>query len=135
MHGSCVAVDGAAVLILGQSGAGKSALALRLMAYGARLVADDQVDLCLEDGCVMARAPKGIAGLIEARGVGILNADAIVKAPLALVVDLDVEETERIPPQRVMTLSGCALPLLHRSDALHFDAAILQFLRDGRSDR
>ncbi len=135
VHASCVAVDGAAVLILGPSGAGKSALALTLMAYGAQLVADDQVDLALEDGRVVVRAPVMIAGLIEARGVGILNADAIPKAPLVLVVDLDVVELDRVPTLRQIAILGCELPLLHRIDALHFGPAILQFLRAGRSDR
>ncbi|WP_458791836.1 HPr kinase/phosphorylase [Yoonia sp. MH D7] len=135
VHGSCVAVDGAAVLILGQSGAGKSALALTLMAFGARLVADDQVDLRLDGGRVVASAPAQIRGLVEARGVGVLNAECSDTAPLALVVDMDVEEHDRVPMSRWIAILGCELPLLHRVDGLHFGPAILQFLRAGRSDR
>lgn len=135
LHASCVAVDGKAVLILGQSGAGKSALALTLMAYGARLVADDQVDLRVHDGRVIARAPSAIAGLVEARGMGILNAEVCDNAPLALVVDLDEVEVERMPTLRQVTVSGCVLPLFKRIDSLHFAPAILQFLRAGRSER
>lgn len=135
LHATSVAVDGQAVLIIGQSGAGKSALALTLMAYGAQLVADDQVALDLESGRVVARAPAAIAGLIEARGVGVLHAEHIDKAPLALVVDLDIVELDRVPMPRQITILGCELPLLHRVDALHFGAAILQFLRAGRSNR
>ena len=71
LHASCVGLDGDAVLILGKSGAGKSALALTLMAYGAQLVADDRVVLRPVDGRIIASAPDTIAGLIEARGVGI----------------------------------------------------------------
>ena len=135
MHESCVAVDGKAVLILGESGTGKSTLALTLMAFGADLVADDRVILQEDAGQVMASAPATIAGLIEARGVGILNADAIVNARLALVVDLDVVEGERLPTLRQITILGCKLPLLHRVEGIHFGPAILQLLRAGRSDR
>ncbi len=64
-HASCVAYGGRGVLILGASGRGKSALALRLMALGAVLVADDRTDLCREGDSVMARAPDAIKGMIE----------------------------------------------------------------------
>ena len=135
LHAACVGLDGSAVLILGKSGAGKSALALTLMAYGAQLVADDRVVLRLADGQIMASAPDTIAGLIEARGVGILKAAFLPNATLALIVDLDRPEHDRIPPPRHMTVLGHDLPLLHRVDGLHFAPAILQFLRAGRSER
>ncbi|RME65602.1 MAG: aldolase, partial [Alphaproteobacteria bacterium] len=45
VHGTCVAIDGAGVLILGPSGAGKSDFALRLIDEGAVLVADDYTDV------------------------------------------------------------------------------------------
>ena len=65
IHGSCAARDGAAVLLLGPSGSGKSDLALRLLDRGFLLVADDQV--LIEDG--VARAPPPLAGLLELRGL------------------------------------------------------------------
>ena len=45
IHASCVAIGGKGVLLLGDSGAGKSDLALRLIDEGARLVADDRAEL------------------------------------------------------------------------------------------
>src|SRR3546814_6063070 len=45
IHASCVAAGNGGVLILGQSGQGKSDLALRLIDRGARLVADDRCDV------------------------------------------------------------------------------------------
>ena len=72
IHASCVAIGGKGVLILGDSGAGKSDLALRLIDDGAKLVADDRTELYAARGTLCARAPKSIAGLIEVRGLGII---------------------------------------------------------------
>lgn len=55
IHASCVAIGAKGVLILGESGAGKSDLALRLMDEGARLVADDRTELYAAKGRLMAR--------------------------------------------------------------------------------
>ncbi|KFE33987.1 HPr kinase/phosphorylase [Thioclava atlantica] len=133
VHASVVALDpGRGVLIRGASGAGKSALALRLMAYGAHLVADDRVDLSVEDGALIARAPAAIAGRIEARGVGILNAEALERARIILCVDLDRIETDRLPTCRKDSLLGVELPLVLRVQHDHFDVAILQWLKGGR---
>lgn len=135
LHGSCVALDpGRGVLILGPSGAGKSALALRLMALGAQLVADDQVELApAPDGVgVMAAAPDTIRGMIEARGLGLLRAQTLPAARLALVVDLAREETERLPPQRETVLLGRSVPLVLRVQHGHLDVAVLQWLKGGR---
>jgi serine kinase of HPr protein (carbohydrate metabolism regulator) len=73
IHASTVAFgrDGG-IVILGPSGAGKSTLALRLIATGAQLVADDRTIVLAHAGRLYARAPRRIAGRIEARGLGIL---------------------------------------------------------------
>jgi HPr kinase/phosphorylase len=88
LHATCVAVDGRGVLILGPSGSGKSALALRLLSLGARLVADDRTEVTVTGGRLVARCPVQIAGLIEARGVGLLRAPAVDQAEVALVATL-----------------------------------------------
>lgn len=132
LHASCVAVSGRGVLILGASGAGKSGLALQLMALGAQLVSDDRTRLIRRDDCVIARAPAAIAGRIEARGLGILGAEALTEAAVHLVVDLDRAEPDRLPPLREYPLLGLAVPLCHRSETVHFPAAIVQYIRGGR---
>ncbi|WP_102224078.1 HPr kinase/phosphorylase [Acidimangrovimonas sediminis] len=132
IHASCVALEGRGVLILGPSGAGKSALALQLMALGARLVADDRTSLMPRGGRLIARAPAAIFGRIEARGIGILAADALDEAEIALAVDLGATETSRLPPERVFTAQGCAVPLCHGPATGHFPAALVQYLRAGR---
>ena len=114
VHGTCVVVGDAGVLIRGGPGAGKSDLALRLIDDGARLVSDDRVRLQLRGGAVIASAPKAIKGMIEVNGIGLtrLEADRITgEAPLALLVDLvRAGGTERLPRPQEETVLGVNLP-------------------------
>ena len=135
VHASAVALGPRGVLVLGPSGSGKSGLALTLMAFGAQLVADDRVVLSSIDGLPWMSAPDTIAGLIEARGVGLLRADAAPGAWLSLVVDLARIETHRLPPPRELLVGGHPIPLVHKMESTHFAAAILQYLKAGRSAR
>ncbi|MGH1356963.1 MAG: HPr kinase/phosphorylase [Thalassovita sp.] len=127
-----MALNGAAVCILGESGAGKSGLALQLMAFGADLVADDRCRIWRDGGELMVDAPDTIRGQIEARGIGILNAHAAGPVPIRLWVDLDQEETHRLPPEREKVCLGVSRPIVHNVRAQHFATAILQILRAGR---
>lgn len=135
MHANCVAFDGAAVLILGPSGSGKSALSLELMAYGARLVADDQVTLRAHQGQLIANAPRTISGIIESRGFGILNADTIGDVPIRFALDLGQQAIDRVPERQFITILGCDVPLHHRPDGVSLAPVILQYLRSGLSNR
>lgn len=112
VHASCVDIAGAGVLILGPSGAGKSDLALRLVADGAFLVADDQVALEARHGQVLARGPESIAGLIEARGCGILRAPRKLSTVLRIVVQLVSAVPERLPAPASWEPPGAGLPRL-----------------------
>lgn len=132
LHASCVAVNGRGLLVLGKSGAGKSALALQLMALGAELVADDRTDLWREEDRIFATAPPALAGLIEARGVGILRVPALDRAEIGLVADLDQRECNRLPPLRHMMVLGTRLPLVHGAENAHLAPALLQYLRHHR---
>lgn len=135
IHGTSVAFktgnEHAGALIVGAPGSGKSELALELMALGARLVADDQTRLGLHDGRVMLSSPTVLRGLIEMRFVGLLRADTLETAPLALVVDLDTEETDRLPEPRWQVIEGCRVPLLRKCASRAFAAAIRQYLVQG----
>ena len=109
--GTCVAVEGAGVLIRGPSGSGKSDLALRLIVAGAALVADDAVAIEATDGGLVARAPAAIRGLLEARGLGIVRLDPAPSAPLVCVVDLvRPEDVERHPEPATARVLGVAVP-------------------------
>jgi HPr kinase/phosphorylase len=113
VHATTVAIGGRAVLLRGASGSGKSDLALRLIDAGARLVADDQSRLCRDGDAILVRAPEAIAGLIEARGVGILRVDGIAGARLALIADLVApERVERLPEPSSETIFGLAIPVI-----------------------
>ena len=133
LHASCVARDGRAVLIMGGAGSGKSALSLDLISHGAILVSDDQTQLNVRNGALWAQAAPNIQGLIEARGVGILNADAQPEAQVALCVDMSKTETVRLPQWHTISRLGVSLPLLFKVPAPHFAPAILQYLTHGRS--
>ena len=134
LHATCVAWGGAAALIMGASGTGKSALGLTLMGLGCQLVADDKVRLERHGNQIIASCPPTIAGLIEARGVGLLQADTAPPTPVTLVVDLENDETSRLPIRHTMACLGCELPLIKRIPDAHFAPAILQMLKAGRSD-
>lgn len=99
-------------LLSGASGAGKSDLALRLLAAGGRLVADDRTLVWSSGGRLWGRAPDSLFGKIEARGLGIVSAPALGPVRLALFVALDGPPAERLPDPAFETLAGIALPRL-----------------------
>ncbi|MBW6505236.1 MAG: serine kinase [Rhodobacteraceae bacterium] len=132
LHASTVALGARAAVIFGASGSGKSALALQLMAYGATLVADDRTLIVARAGTLYAAAPAPIRGYIEARGVGLLGAVALDEAEVALAVDLDHDEADRLPPTRHIEWCGIAVPLVLRVQSVHFAAALWQYIKAGR---
>jgi len=134
VHGSAVAVAGRGVLILGASGAGKSALALRLMALGAALIADDQVVLRRASDTLVASAPPRLSGLIEARGVGLLRVRPLDRAPLALAVDLDRPPAARMPQPGEITYLGVAIRLISGRTLPDLDAVLTISMNNGASD-
>ncbi|MBQ7275595.1 MAG: HPr(Ser) kinase/phosphatase [Clostridiales bacterium] len=74
MHGVLVEVNGEGILILGESGVGKSETALEIVKRGHRLIADDQVEIRkVSETTLVGKAPDVIKHLIEIRGIGIMN--------------------------------------------------------------
>lgn len=122
VHATAVARHGAAVLLMGPSGSGKSDLALRLLAQPAspalptgdfELVGDDHVWLQREDTVLSVSAPAAIAGKIEVRGLGIIEVAAAQAARVVLVVELAAHhDVPRLPHQAEIELAGIVLPLL-----------------------
>jgi HPr kinase/phosphorylase len=125
LHATCVASGDRGLLILGGSGTGKSALALKLIALGAALIADDQVAIEPDGTGLRAFCPRdSIRGMIEARGFGLLHMAAQTSARLILALDLDRIEGARLPPSRQVTLLGRALPLAHAPKGDHLPFAL-----------
>lgn len=131
LHASAVAVEGRGCLITGRSGAGKSTLAIEMVALGAELVGDDRVDVRRAGEALILSAPATIAGLVEARGAGILRLPARAEAPLALIVDLDEAEAERLPEGRSRQLLGVPCPLILGRGRAALAAVALIVLRAG----
>ena len=112
VHGTCVAIDGTAVLLCGPSASGKSDLALRLIDQGACLVADDQVELEARAGTLHAAPPEVLRGLLEVRGMGIVRLPHCAGTAVGAVVELAPEaELERLPEAASRDFEGVALPL------------------------
>ena len=96
-HGVLVEVYGEGILILGDSGIGKSELAIELVKRGHRLVADDAVELRkVSNRQIMGTAPENIRHFIELRGIGIVNVARVfgvgavkVSESLDLIVQLE----------------------------------------------
>ncbi len=134
MHASCISHHGRGLLITGASGAGKSSLALTMIALGADLVADDRTDVFVQNGVVMAMPPPKLHGLIEARQVGILRLAALTSVQICAVVDLDKVETDRLPPIRHRDILGIQQDLFYKSHYQHFPAALMCYLAGTRTE-
>jgi HPr kinase/phosphorylase len=131
VHATTVAVDGAGLIIEGPSNSGKSGLALQLLAIGASLVADDRTVLSRPDpGPPIATAPPPLAGLIEARGVGLIRVPTLAAVRVTAILTMTGAETERLPPERLRDVLGYPVVDLRRVDAPWFPAALLLWLRN-----
>lgn len=123
----------AGILLLGESGAGKSDTALRLMGLGARLVSDDRTELFIEDGRLAARAPKTLEGLLEIRGVGIVELPHLPRARVDLAIELVAPaEVPRLPepawyapPAGLRNVPESRIPFLRLSFTPSLPAKIL----------
>jgi HPr kinase/phosphorylase len=134
VHASTVAHAGRALVILGPSGAGKSSLAMQLIGLGARLVADDRTALTLQGGRVLASPPPAIAGLIEARGLGLLRLPHLQGVPVHGVLDLGRTERARLPQARATHLLGQRVVLYFHAAGAHFPPALLHCLAGRREE-
>jgi HPr kinase/phosphorylase len=73
VHGVLLSIYGVGVLIEGDSGMGKSEIALELLKKGQILIADDRVDVARVHNKIIGQAPELLKDLLEIRGIGILN--------------------------------------------------------------
>ncbi|RYE08739.1 MAG: hypothetical protein EOP22_12025 [Hyphomicrobiales bacterium] len=141
LHATGLVLGKTGLILRGPSGAGKSLLALELLdewearGLGAKLVADDRIDIEATASGLVMHAPKAIEGLIELRGRGIVNRPFVAHAPLHLVVDL-VDGLERMVEEDALatTLQGvvlarCPVPRAGIVDSRHQVLLIREALR------
>ena len=103
-HGVFVEVYGEGVLILGDSGVGKSETAVELIKRGHRLVADDAVEIKKTGSkIIVGSAPDNIRHFIELRGIGIINARRIfgmgsvkLNEKIDMVIQLEPWDSEKV---------------------------------------
>lgn len=116
LHGVLMEIQGEGVLLSGDSGVGKSELALELLSRGHRLVADDAPQFTQHaDGGIEGICPPPLQDFIEVRGLGVVNVrvlfgDGAIAASTRLTLILrlqwmqaeDLGKIDRLRPQRDM---------------------------------
>ena len=140
IHGVAVAIGDIGLLILGESGSGKSALAARLIAdcpFGrVRIVADDRVIVGRAGARVLARPHPALAGRLEIRGLGIVDAPSLDAVVLRAAVRLGGEAPQRLPeepfpPYRLLAVDLPCAPLPMGEEAHTRFLTIWPYMRMG----
>lgn len=95
-HGVLLDIYGEGVMIIGDSGIGKSETAIELVKRGHRLVADDAVDIRRVSNQLIGKAPELIRHYIELRGIGIIDLQQLfgmsavkLESQIDLVVEME----------------------------------------------
>ena len=96
MHGVFLNIYGKGVIIRGESGIGKSEIALELIKKGHSLIADDAVEIYHVGHNLIGKAPVILKNLLEIRGIGVIDvskmfgvASVLSKYNLDLIIQLD----------------------------------------------
>ena len=113
IHSTSVVIDDNGVLILGDSGSGKSDLALRLIDNGATLISDD-ISICRKNSNnIYLYCPPEIKGLLEVRDIGVITVPFVEKIKLRLVVNLKSNNNERFPKESSFRILGIKIPIIN----------------------
>lgn len=102
IHGVLLNVFGVGILIRGESGMGKSEIALELIKHGHILVADDRVDVSRIHNKIMGESPMLLKDMLEIRGIGVINVvqmfgivATMPRCDISFVIDLVRWDTSR----------------------------------------
>ena len=113
IHSTSVVIDDNGVLILGDSGSGKSDLALRLIDNGTTLISDD-ISICRKNSNnIYLYCPPEIKGLLEVREIGIITVPFVERIKLRLVVNLKSNNNERFPKDSFFRILGIKIPIIN----------------------
>ncbi|QEY34407.1 HPr(Ser) kinase/phosphatase [Caproiciproducens galactitolivorans] len=103
-HGVLIEVYGEGILLVGDSGVGKSETAIELIKRGHRLIADDAVEIRrVSAKSLVGQAPENIRHFIELRGIGIINARRIfgmgavkLTEKIDMVINLEIWDNQKV---------------------------------------
>ena len=125
-HGVLIEIYGEGVLILGESGVGKSETAIELVKRGHRLIADDAVEIKKASNITLVgSSPDNIRHFLELRGIGIINARQLfgigavkMSEKIDMVVEMELWNPEKTYDRmgvdtHYMTILGVKVPLLN----------------------
>ncbi len=123
-HAGLMDVYGVGIMLMGDSGVGKSETALELVKRGHRLVADDVVEIIkLSDNQLIGQSPEVIRHMMEIRGLGIIDVRTLygigavlVEKSIELAVNLELGDPGSIDRlglnQEFITLLGVKVPII-----------------------
>jgi len=131
LHATAVAIGEKGLLILGSSGAGKSHLAVEMLALGADLVSDDRVWLRNNGSELMLHQAEPLAGCIEARGLGLISCPMRPSVPLKYCLDLSLISEARLPFALEVTKLGHRVLVLPGGPVVPQAAALVLLLKNG----
>lgn len=108
LHGVFLSIHGKGVIVKGDSGIGKSEIALDLIQRGHILVADDCVELSRVGNSIIGKSPAVLSNLLEIRGIGVI--DVVKMFGVSSILDKDVVDLvvqlERWVPSKEYTRIG-----------------------------
>ncbi len=123
-HAGLMDIYGVGIMLMGDSGVGKSETALELVKRGHRLVADDVVEIIkLSDNQLLGQSPEVIRHMMEIRGLGIIDVRTLygigavlVEKSIELAVNLELGDPMNIDrlglSQEFITLLGVKIPII-----------------------
>lgn len=125
LHGVLMSVYGIGILITGESGMGKSEIALELIKRGHVLIADDRVDVKRVHNTIIGTAPELLKSMLEIRGIGIIDVSKMFGASailnqfnISFIIKLekfdDMADYMRVgnEPLEYMNILGLDIPLI-----------------------
>lgn len=125
-HGVLIEIYGEGVMIMGESGVGKSETAVELVKRGHRLIADDAVEIRKASNITLVgSSPDNIRHFLELRGIGIVNARQLfgigavkTSEKIDMVVEMELWNPEKTYDRmgvdtHYMTILGVKVPLLN----------------------
>ncbi len=146
LHGVLLQIYGRGVLITGESGVGKSEIALELVKKGHILIADDRVDVYRTHNHINGEAPMVLKNMLEIRGIGIIDvtrmfgiASTADKTQIDYVIHLkkwrENEQFDRMGnDEEYLTVFGLKIPMITipvsdgRSIAVLVESAVTNFI-------